>query len=80
MGTCRFPVFSLAGENMGKEAGHPLWSHPKQRTPTSPSLPHLSSPKAALLHVTTSAPDMEGNNHVRKMGLDLCSLVSWEEL
>lgn len=82
MGTWRFPVFSLAGVNMGKEAGHPLWSHPEQRTPSAPTPTptHPSTPKTLLLCVTPSAPDMQGNNDVRKMGLDLYSLFSWEEL
>lgn len=46
---------------------------PPPPTPSSP-------PKPALPHVTPSAPDMRGKYDVRNMGLDLCSLVSWEEL
>lgn len=53
---------------------------PATSHPTSPLLPHPTRSKPAPAHVKRSAPDMRGNNDVRKMGLDLCSLVSWEEL
>lgn len=49
---------------------------PRAEDPPPPSSPA----KAAFPYVTPSALDMWGNNDVRKMGLDLCSLVSWEEL
>lgn len=53
---------------------------PATSHPTSPLLPHPTRSKPAPAHVKRSALDMRGNNDVRKMGLDLCSLVSWEEL
>lgn len=42
--------------------------------------PQPPQPLNHLACVTPSAPDMRGNNNDRKMGLDLCGLVSWEEL
>lgn len=45
MGTCRFPKFSLAVDNMGKDSGHPLWFPPIPNT-------HTYTLKASLPHVT----------------------------
>ena len=62
------------------EHGKRRWASSEQKT--SPPPPNPSPLKAAFSpHVTPpSALDMRGNSDVRKMGPDLCSLVSWEEL
>lgn len=60
------------------------WGEHGKRTRASSAIPTRAEDpppsKPVLPHVTPSAPDMQGNNDVRKMGLDLCCLSSWEEL
>lgn len=81
-----FQCFHWLGSTWEKKSGILCGPTPSGGPCTPPPLPHPSTtatstpPKSLVAHVKRSAPDMRGNNDVRKMGLDLCCLVSWEEV
>lgn len=56
-------VFTGWGEHGKRSRASSLVPPRAEDPPISPSTPHLSSPKAALLHFPPSVPDMAGNNH-----------------